>query len=109
MAIATKGGEGLKRLIKLANVVDDIITRVALYTGLAFLLVIAVASFAYVTAEAQSPSMDLSGLVSGTKVYLWIALPPLWAISKAFKWGLRLRNWWVHTDEHRLKILPKLR
>lgn len=94
----------VKRIIKLVNFLDDTITRVAIYTGLSLLVVLAAAGFAYITAKIEPPSLELSSFINGTKAYLWIALPLLWGAAKCLKWGLAIRNWWVHTDDHKFTI-----
>ena len=100
----------MKKTLKLAHLLERESTKIIFMIGLSFTFMFAVLGYAYLRGDATGGLlMDITTVATGTMAYVWIGLMFVWLTTKAVRYLLRFRNWWTHTEDHRIKLLPTRR
>ena len=101
----------MKKALETINRLERQLTSIILMVGVCFVLIFAIIGYSYLRGELVlvdgKVTMDLTSLVIGMDgmiAYVWIGLLSVWVILKAIQWAIKGRNWWVHSEQHKIEI-----
>lgn len=97
----------IKTLLRLLPLMQYHTNRALTILGFSMVGVLAVLSYAYMKGALADGEaiIDFSEAVSvwgGKVTYAWFALLLTWVTTNTFPYILRFRNWWVHSESHKV-------
>jgi hypothetical protein len=96
-----------KRVLKILEWGRGMTNQIIVYTGFMFIVLLAVLSYANLQGISidEAGQIDLTAAVTmwdGNIGYLFIGVVVVFLVSNVMPYILRFRNWWVHTESHKI-------
>ena len=102
----------LRKSLRQLGILKRETSKLIFRVGLLFVVIFSFISYSYLRGEVVSNGeggivVDITSVVSGYVAYIWLGLLVVWLVAEAVPHILRLRNWWVHSETHRITIQLK--
>ena len=101
----------VKHILRFINLARIGVNKATMYLGFMWLFILAISGYVYLTggfeATDEIPQIDLAPVITkwdGKIGYIFIAILILFLTVNAAPYVIRFRNWWVHTENHKVEI-----
>ncbi len=98
----------MKKILQILNSLEALATDIIFKVGLCIILIFAVIGLSYIRGNLVMVdgrvSPNITALVTGAIAYVWLGLLAIWVLTKGLRWLLKIRNWWVHTEQHKVEL-----